>query len=141
MPKLAEFHRCTGCTACAAVCPKGCIAMEADADGFVNPVVDTERCVDCGLCEKVCPVLHPLELNHIPTAWAAKSRNEASRLASTSGGVFPELARAVLAQGGAVFGAAYDEHFRVIHICVDKEAELDRLQNTPRVIWAAASGR
>lgn len=128
MPQLVELHHCTGCTACAAVCPRGCIAMEPDIDGFRHPVVDESRCVGCGLCEKVCPVLNQAELNHTPTACAMRSRDEVSRIASTSGGVFPELARSVLAQGGAVFGAAYDEHFRVIHICVENEAELDRLR-------------
>ena len=128
MPKLAEFDRCTGCTACAAVCPRGCIAMEPDADGFFHPVVDEKRCVGCGLCEKVCPILHPAAPEHTPTAWAAKSRDESSRLKSTSGGVFPELARNVLAQGGAVYGAAYDEAFRVVHICAENEVELDRLR-------------
>lgn len=128
MPELAKHDLCTGCTACAAVCPKGCIAMEADADGFRYPVVDESKCVACALCEKACPVLDRAELNHTPTAWAVRSRDEASRRASTSGGVFPELARAVLAQGGAVFGAAYDEQFRVVHICAENEAELDRLR-------------
>lgn len=128
MPKLSKRDLCTSCTACAAVCPKGCIAMEPDADGFLHPVVDEIKCVGCGLCEKVCPVLNRRSLVHTPTVCAAKSRDEASRLASTSGGVFPELARSVLAQGGAVFGAAYDETFRVVHICAENEAELDRLR-------------
>jgi coenzyme F420-reducing hydrogenase beta subunit len=125
---LAEFERCTGCTACAAACPKNCIAMQADADGFLHPVIDESSCIGCGLCEKVCPVLHPVTLEHTPTAWAAKSRDEASRLKSTSGGVFPELAKDILERGGAVFGAAYDENFRVIHICAENAAELDRLR-------------
>ena len=37
MPKLAEQLHCTGCTACASVCPKGCIAMVADHEGFRYP--------------------------------------------------------------------------------------------------------
>ena len=90
MPKLAEFDRCTGCTACAAACPKNCISMMPDADGFCHPVIDESSCVGCGLCEKVCPVLNPLELTHTPTAWAAWTGDDDSRMTSTSGGVFPE---------------------------------------------------
>lgn len=128
MPKLAEPNLCTGCTACAAVCPKGCITMEPDLDGFRHPVVDESKCVGCGLCERVCPVLSRTDLSHTPTAFAVRSRDEASRLASTSGGVFPELARDILARGGAVFGAAYDEAFRVVHLCAENEADLARLR-------------
>ena len=128
MPKLAELDRCTGCTACAAVCPKNCIAMKSDADGFCHPAIDESSCIGCGLCEKVCPVLNPVALTHTPTAWAAWTGDDDSRMASTSGGVFPELARDVLAKGGAVFGAAYDEHFRVVHICAENAAGLDRLR-------------
>ena len=128
MPKLAELHRCTGCTACAAGCPKGCITMTADADGFRYPVVDASACVDCGLCEKICPALNPTAPPHTPSAFAAWSGDDGSRMASTSGGVFPELARSVLAKGGAVFGAAYDENFRVVHICAENDADLDHLR-------------
>jgi coenzyme F420-reducing hydrogenase beta subunit len=128
MPELAVLDHCTGCTACAAACPKDCITMQPDADGFFRPVIDRSRCVNCGLCEKVCPVLVPTAPSHTPAAFAAWSREDASRLKSTSGGVFPELARSVLARGGAVYGAAYDENFRVIHICAENAAELDRLR-------------
>ena len=128
MPKLAAKEYCTGCTACASVCPKGCIAMTADENGFLCPVIDAQMCVRCGLCESVCPVLNPVVLNHTPTACAAKSLDDNSRMASTSGGVFPELARDILARGGAVYGAAYDENFKVCHICAENEASLDRLQ-------------
>ena len=128
MPKLAELDRCTGCTACAAVCPKGCITMMPDADGFCHPAIDESSCVGCGLCEKVCPVLHPVKLTHTPAAFAAWSSDDASRLKSTSGGVFPEIAREILSRGGAVYGAAYDENFRVVHICAENGAGLDRLR-------------
>lgn len=128
MDKLCKKELCTGCTACAAVCPRDCIAMVPDADGFVHPVVDESRCVGCGLCGKVCPVLNRKDLGYTPATFAVRSRDDVSRMASTSGGVFPELARSVLSQGGAVFGAAYDDDFRVVHICAENEAELDRLR-------------
>ena len=54
MIRLCEANLCTGCTACASVCPHGCISMRADEEGFARPVVDEKRCVECGLCKKVC---------------------------------------------------------------------------------------
>lgn len=128
MPELAKRDHCTGCTACTAVCPKDAITMEPDVEGFRYPVVAKDKCVGCGLCQRACPVLNPIALTHTPSACAAKSPDEASRMASTSGGVFTELARDVLARGGAVFGAAYDDRFRVVHICAEDETNLVRLR-------------
>lgn len=53
MLKLISKHDCCGCTACASICPKGCIAMKADEEGFCYPQIDEALCIDCGLCEKV----------------------------------------------------------------------------------------
>ena len=129
MPVLATKEHCTGCTACASVCPKGCITMAADENRFLFPVVDAEKCVSCGLCEKVCPIITPLQKpGNEPAAYAAYSRDEAMRLSSSSGGVFTEFARAVLKDGGAVFGAAYHDEFEVAHICAENEANLARLR-------------
>ena len=128
MVQLATERSCTGCMACASVCPKNCITMKADADGFSCPVVDEAACVGCGLCEKACPVLTEAQYKHTPTAYAARSQDTAMRLESSSGGVFTELARQILAQGGAVFGAVYDENFRVVHACAEDESTLAKMR-------------
>lgn len=128
MPTLAKNEYCTGCTACEAVCPKGCISMQGDEYGFFHPVIDAEQCIKCGMCEKICPVNHPLKSENEPKAYAAFIKDEAVRMESSSGGVFTEIAKAVLRDGGAVFGAAYNEKFEVEHIVVENEAELYRLR-------------
>lgn len=129
MPKLAATEYCTGCAACASVCPKGCVAMMPDENGFLFPVVDTKTCVSCGLCERTCPIVSLRQLPEtVPQAYAARSRNDALRLESSSGGIFTELARAVIKDGGAVFGAAYNEQFEVMHICAENEADLAKLR-------------
>ena len=128
MSLLCQQERCTGCTACASVCPKGCIAMTADADGFRYPVIDEAACVGCGLCAKVCPVLSDRKPDHMPRAYAAFSADTQMRLESSSGGVFTELARYILAQKGAVFGAVYAEDFRVVHACAEDEATLAQMR-------------
>lgn len=128
MDKLCKKELCTGCTACAAVCPKGCITMAADENGFRYPVVDEAACVECGLCAKVCPVLADRKPDHMPKAYAAFSGDTQMRMASSSGGVFTELARCILSQDGTVFGAVYDEHFRVVHACAEDETALARMR-------------
>ena len=129
MPKLVTHEYCTGCTACASVCPKGCITMAADQNGFIQPVIDAERCVECGLCEKTCPVETPLPVAKTePKAYAAYSKDETVRMQSSSGGIFTEIAKAILANGGVVFGAAYNARFDVVHICVNSEAALAKLR-------------
>ena len=128
MPQFATNLSCTGCTACAAACPRKCITMTADADGFRYPLVDASACVECGLCTAACPVLKQTRLEHTPQAWAAYSKDGEMRMGSSSGGVFTELSRLILAQGGAVFGAVYDEGFRVIHTAAEDEAGLAKMR-------------
>ena len=55
MIQITNKVDCCGCSACAMKCPKHCITMQADKEGFLYPVVNKEDCIDCGLCEKVCP--------------------------------------------------------------------------------------
>lgn len=52
---LIPIDSCTGCGACLQICPKHCIIMEEQEDGFLFPVVDTDVCVSCGKCLRACP--------------------------------------------------------------------------------------
>ena len=128
MARLCDPVLCSGCTACASICPHGCISMEPDSEGFRRPVIDTARCVECGLCSKVCPVLNAPSTAQLPLAYAAKNKDETVRAVSTSGGVFTLLAEQILAQGGVVFGAAYDADFKVEHRMVESPQGLSALR-------------
>lgn len=131
MPSLAEPNLCVGCSACASICPKRCIEMEKDPDGFRYPVLmHPANCVECGMCESVCPVLNDsIKVNDgLPSAYAAFTKNEHIRQDSSSGGIFTEIAKRVIAENGVVYGAAYDERFAVCHCCVEKIDDLQKLR-------------
>lgn len=120
---------CTGCSACANICPQKCIEMCSDNQGFLFPHINLEQCINCGLCKKVCPVLHPPTVSHKTVAFAAKNNNNLERSHSASGGFFPVLAHYVLSQGGTVFGAAWNDDFSVGHISISEPDKLYMLQS------------
>lgn len=106
---------CCGCHACASVCAHRAIAMQADAEGFLYPVVDKDACADCGLCEKVCPVINHNEAHGPLKVYAAINKDEEVRKQSSSGGIFTLLAESVVREGGVVFGAKFDADWNVVH--------------------------
>lgn len=113
MIQILDKQQCCGCAACVQKCPKQCISLHEDKEGFLYPQVNTDLCIDCGLCEKVCPLLHRSEALLPLEVLAVKNCNLEERLSSSSGGVFIALARQVLLSGGVVFGAVYDKHWEV----------------------------
>lgn len=114
MIKITNKIDCCGCSACAMKCPKHCITMQADSEGFLYPVVNKEDCIDCGLCEKVCHELHPYEQRKPLNVYAAINKDEDIRLKSSSGGIFYLLAEKTISEGGVVFGARFDEDWQVV---------------------------
>ena len=49
---------CSGCEACANICPKNAITMTRDAEGFAYPKINPELCIKCGKCDATCPALN-----------------------------------------------------------------------------------
>lgn len=110
---LCDASICTGCRACAEVCPTGCIQMLPDREGFLAPAIDAARCTGCGLCQSRCPQLgEPARAGEVLRVYAAKHRDPEVLGRSASGGASYALTAAVLAAGGFVYGCAYDDAVR-----------------------------
>ena len=117
---ITDKKNCCGCSACVQRCPKQCIRLEEDSEGFLYPQVDEETCIKCGLCEKVCPILNQADKLPVQEVLAVKNPDEEERMNSASGGVFLPLAREVINKGGVVFGAVYDDSWEVHHVYAEK---------------------
>lgn len=109
-------YDCCGCTACASICAVNAIQMITDKEGFQYPQIDQNLCVNCKKCELVCP-LKATRTNTEPVhIYASKNRRELIRQKSSSGGIFSLLADYVEAEGGVIYGAAFNETFAVRHM-------------------------
>lgn len=126
-------EQCSGCHACYNICPKSCIKMYSDSEGFLYPEIDYGICIDCGLCKKVCPAYNEYKGNPKGEAYACVNKDDDIRLSSSSGGIFTLLAENILNKNGVVFGAAFDVNFNVGHICVTSCDELSALRGSKYV--------
>lgn len=133
MPQLAEYKDCTGCSACMNACAHSAITMKASQEGFLYPSIDKSLCVQCGLCEQVCPVLKLIPTDNTANPQAFAMWHNQDRILSSSGGAFSAFARNVLAQGGKVFGAAFDEDLNLRHISISSTDELSLLRGSKYV--------
>lgn len=105
MINIKKKKDCCGCGACEAICPKTCISLIKDKDGFMYPMVQEDVCTDCKACEKVCPIINPhIKQGTMCKLYACASNFENERYHSSSGGVFHLIASSILKAGGCVFG-------------------------------------
>ena len=128
---IEDKKNCCGCSACVQRCPKQCISLTEDKEGFLYPNVDETQCANCGLCEKVCPIQNRVEKILPQEVLAVKNPNEEERMASSSGGVFLPLAREIINRGGVVFGAVvYAEKMEDVYTMMGSKYVQSRIENT-----------
>lgn len=133
---LIETEVCTGCGLCAEKCPKKCITMTENHEGFRFPKIDTNACVNCGLCYSICPT----------TAVADKLYNKSSRsyfcaiisdketlLKCSSGGVFGILSKYILTKNGYICGCVYNDEMEAVHIVSNKPEDIEKMYGSKYV--------
>ena len=133
MISISDKHTCCGCGACAQRCPKQCISMKPDDEGFLYPRVDEAFCIGCDLCEKVCPCLIQGEPQKPIKVYSVVNPNEAIRKESSSGGAFTMIAEEVINEGGVVFGARFNDSWEVIHTYTESKEGLEAFRGSKYV--------
>lgn len=132
MIKIEDKTRCCGCSACVNICPKNCISMKKDSEGFLYPVVDLKSCINCGLCENVCQYNKEGSIRKgKPESYAAKIKDEKIINDSSSGGMFPLLAEEYLNNNGVVYGVAFCEDYKSVKfVRVDSKNNLNNIMRS-----------
>lgn len=132
MIKLASTDNCTGCGLCMQVCPHKAINMIEDNEGFKQPVINLDKCIECGLCIRKCPQMTKAETYNCndfeQLCYAAYSYKYQKN--GSSGGLFSSIADYVLSNHGVVYGAAFDEEFKLKHIGITSESQMQQLRGS-----------
>ena len=131
MTELCSYLDCTGCGVCVNVCPKHCIQMETNSEGFAYPAINEDLCIQCGKCQQVCPSMKQPDVHGESDFYMAWHKDKEVLSDSSSGGIFTALADLVLSKNGVVVGAALDELTReVSHIAIENRGSLGRLRRS-----------
>ncbi len=130
MKEIIEKKRCTGCSACASICPKGAIKLVEDNEGFRHPVIDQDKCINCGLCKRTCPVLNTNENSSLNKCYVAYNKNDKVKKTSSSGGIFDAIARVILKDNGIVIGASFNDKMELKHTAIENLEDLEKLKGS-----------
>lgn len=133
-----EFE-CSGCFLCADICPAEVINIQRDHERFYKYNINEAKCISCGLCIKKCPQINNKTDNETPEqCYSAYSKDEEILQRSSSGGIFSELAKVILSDGGLVVGAAW-ENGDVRHIFIHSPEQLTKLRGS-KYLQSSLSG-
>lgn len=135
MIEIKDKKECSGCAACANICPKSCIEMREDEEGFLYPAVNQKSCIKCNACGRVCPILnYKKNCNDFEKRAAiVQHKNREVCNQSTAGGAFTGIAEYTIKNGGVVFGVEMQADYSVRHIYVEKREELVKFRNSKYV--------
>lgn len=136
MIDVKDPSMCSGCTACASICPSDAISMLPDVMGFLYPQVDKEKCIECGACEKVCAFNDHYDTSMNlpqPEVYGARHKDMCEVETSRSGAAFIAISDYILENGGVVYGTGYTEHFRVVHKRATTKEERDEFKGSKYV--------
>ena len=124
---FTDKEHCSGCGACAAICPVSAIRMERDEEGFRYPRIDGTKCIQCGKCTESCPLnrMRKKGLKNETAVYAFQHSSPDVLQHSASGGAFIALADAFFAthEIAHVYGAAFHKG-EVFHHEVDDPGNL-----------------
>ena len=128
MITIEHKENCSGCAACKQACPKACITMVPDKEGFMYPHVNMNSCVNCNKCNKVCQYDNRYSERTCPDeGYAFINGDTLIRESSSSGGFFYAIAVKILDEGGVVFGAVFDKDFQTEITYVSEKGQLEPL--------------
>lgn len=123
---------CCGCSACIKVCPAQCLSLEKDSEGFYYPIKDNGKCVSCNKCVRVCPTEKQLQ-EKTKSVYGGTAVDTAIVQKSSSGGIYPVIARTFLEDDGVIYAVALNELLNVQFKRIEKTEEIVLTQGSKYV--------
>lgn len=125
-------NMCTGCGMCQSVCPKNCILISQNDNGFYSYKIDKSKCINCGLCRKVCAQCvsnrNKIKSQKIYSVFSKKKDIIES---SSSGGIAYHLAEYAINEEMKVIGCTYDITKNIAkHIVISKKEDIKKLSGS-----------
>lgn len=119
-------NKCTGCYNCEKLCPTKAIKITVTNGKYIKKI-DLDKCINCEKCNESCPVNESAEKSECMQTYVGRLMDENLINKSSSGGIFGEIAREAIKNGWIIYGAGFDEEFKLEHKRVCNIKELDKI--------------
>ena len=119
---------CTGCGNCALSCPRNCIQMLANEEGFLYPYINQNLCIECGKCLNVCQIDENILVNKPIESFCVFNNNSKIWQKSASGGVAVQLAKWCISEKkGLVVGCEMTSEQNVQHTVIKNIKYIEKI--------------